>query len=338
MERKTDIWYSISSVLEGDYTAEEKRSVDNWLLEDEKNQTFFNKLKETPFSEDIEQSAGMAQERVYLQTQEKISKVLLRRKLRFWQYVAAASIILLFVISGLSVWKTESLTLLSLESRSPAGSTTRLILSDGTSVELNAGSSLAYPSSFQGGNRTVSLTGEAYFEVAKDAKRPFIVETDGMKVEVLGTHFNVKSYADDDKLIATLMEGSIRVEPYFPDHSSGKPIILKPNEQMVFDKITKEIKVSGVNADLYASWKNGECFFENEKFIDIAKNLGRQYGVRVSVVSPNLENQLYSGFFSKQEGLFHILNSFRRNRNFEYRQTDTGIEIYERTNLRIVEP
>ncbi|MDR2921571.1 MAG: FecR domain-containing protein [Tannerella sp.] len=330
MDKKTDIWVSISSVLEGEYTAEEKQSVDSWLLEDEKNQRFFDKIKNSSFSQDIEQRAHAAQERVYWETREKISRMQFKRKLRLWQYVAAASIAILLIVNAFNFRKTESVTPIYMESKSPIGSTSRLTLSDGTLVELNAGSSISYPLSFQGKNRTVTLNGEAYFEVAKDAKHPFVVEANEMQVEVLGTHFNVKSYEEDQRMVTTLMEGSVNVKIEYAHSPSDPQVILKPDQQIVFDKTTNKTEVSNVNAGLYASWKNGECFFENEKFIDIAKILGRQYGVRITILSPNLENQLYSGYFNKQEGLFHILNSFKKYRNFEYQQTDTGIEIYER--------
>lgn len=330
MDNKKDVWGPISSVLGGDYSAEEKQLVDDWLLEDTKNQTFFDKLKMTSFSKEIELKAGAAKERVYWQTREKISRMQLKKKLRLWQYVAAASITLLFAIGGLTFWNAELVEPVYVESKTPAGSTSRLTLSDGTVVELNAESSIRYPLSFDSRDRVVTLNGEAYFEVAKDAKHPFIVETDQMKIRVLGTHFDIKAYDDDKEVTTTLMEGSVRVKIDRPEYSSAKEVLLKPDQQLVFDKTTNKAAVSVVKAELYSSWKNGECFFEKEEFIDIIKILGRQYGVKISILSPNLENQLYSGFFSKQEGLFHILNSFKKIRNFEYRETDNGIEIFER--------
>lgn len=329
MKNKTDIWSSISSVLEGKYTEEEMTVVEDWLSEDDKNRQFFEKLKSASFNRETEQNAGIAREHIYISTREKINKIRLKRKLRLWQYVAAASVTLLLVITGIGLLKTETTIPVYAESKSAIGSTTLLTLSDGTTVELNAGSSIRYPLSFHGDYRTVTLTGEAYFEVVEDKKHPFIVETEKMKIEVLGTHFNVKSYKDDDKLIATLMEGLISVN-FDSQDQSIKPVILQPDEQIVLDKNTNEINVSQVNAELYAAWKDGQCFFDNEKLVDIAKILERQFGTNISIVSVDLKNQLFSGFFTKQEGLFHILNSFKKNRNLDYRQNETGIELFER--------
>ena len=327
MENKTKLWVSISALLEGTQSVEEEQLVENWMFEDEKNRKFVRKLKETSFSADLEHKAEDSQERIYLRTREKIRNVKQKRELRIWQSVAAAAIAILFVISGLYISQNiNDASIIYAESKSPMGSATQLILNDGTLVELNAGSSIIYPSSFVGKNRTVSLIGEAYFEVAEDAKHPFIVETNGMKVQALGTHFNVKAYDDDNKMITTLMEGSVSVEICV----KGQPILLMPNQQVIYDKTTRRAEIVKVNASFYASWKDGECFFENERLADIAKILERQFGTRITVISPELKNQFFSGYFTKQEGLFHILNSFKQKRNVDYRQNEFGIEIYEK--------
>lgn len=331
MDNKINIWSSISSALEGNPSEEEKRQVEDWTNKEERNLQFFDRLKNTSFHPEIEEKAAGVQDLIYIKTREKINRVQLKRQLHLWQFVAAASITLLLIVSGLSFLQTESTTQpMYVDLKSPVGSTTSMTLSDGTIVQLNAGSTLSYPLLFKGKERTVSLTGEAYFEVAKDTKHPFIVEANQMKIQVLGTHFNVKSYEEDNRLVTTLMEGSVRVEVDHPGYSSAKSIILKPNQQIVFDKNTHETSVFNVNADLYASWKDGECFFESEKLKDIIKILERQFGIPISIADAGLEEQIYSGFFTKKEGLFHILNSFKRNRPLDYRQTESGIEIYQR--------
>jgi len=328
MENNMDIWSSIASVLGGNYTKEELQQVDIWITEDEKNEKFFNQLRNTSFSTDIEEKALIGKELIYIKTREKITRVRLNRKIRIWQCLAAASIALLCLISRFIFISPELPNPVYVESRSPIGSTTQLTLSDGTIVELNAGSTLNYPLFFQGDKRVVSLVGEAYFEVAKDMEHPFIVESGNMKIQVLGTQFNIKSYEDECKLVTTLSEGSVRVQ--FDEYKI--PIILKPNQQLIFDKLTQEVDIAAVNAELYSSWKNGECFFENEKLADIVKILERQFGVQINIVSESLKNQFFSGFFTKQQGLYHILNSFKKKRNLEYRRKESGVEIYEGVN------
>lgn len=328
---KTDIWVAISSFLNESATEEEKRVVDAWLQESEKNKRFLAKLKERLSHEMAAAQAIEAKEKVFYQTQMKIQRLLLKKRLRLWQSVAAASVALLLVFSGLRFMeqRTENALPIYVESKSPAGSVTQLTLSDGTIVELNACSSISYPLQFTGNDRTVKLNGEAYFEVAENKKKPFIVETNDVKVRVLGTHFNVKSYNEDAKIITTLMEGSVRVGFNHPDFM-GKSVVLFPDQQIILDKNTHETNILKVKSELYASWKDGQCFFENEKLADIAKILERQFGVMITVTSTNIEKQLYSGFFSKREGLLQILNSFKKYRNFDYKQTDDGIEIFEK--------
>lgn len=330
MDNKLNIWSSISSVLDGNSTEKEQQQVKGWMNEDKKNQQFFDRLKHTSYSPEIESKAAAVQNIIYIKTQEKIKRLILKRKIRLWQYMTAASVALLFVVGAFSLLQIKSsMQPVNIESKSPAGSTSRLELGDGTIVQLNAGSTINYPSHFVGDNRTVSLNGEAYFEVAKDAKHPFVVETNQLRVKVLGTHFNIKSYEDDYRVITTLMEGSVSVELGKNTTVPGKSVILKPNQQIIFDKETNKVSIAEVNASLYAVWKDGECFFEGEKLKDIAKILERQFGTPITIISPNLENQVFSGFFNKAEGLFHILNSFKRNRNLDYRLNDSGIEIFE---------
>lgn len=329
-DKLTDIWSSLSSVLNGNPTEEEKHQVDHWIAEDKKNRKLFDRLKDAGYTELVENKAQEAKDRVYVKTQMKISRLALQTKLRLWKYMAAASIVLLFISIGFNFFKMDFSDPVWIESKSPAGGLTNLTLSDGTSVALNAGSSLSYPLTFGKEARTVKLNGEAYFEVVENPDSPLIVETNQIKIKVLGTRFNVKCYEDEKRLSTTLLEGSVDVELNNFSVKGKRSIVLEPGQQITLDKITNQVDISRVDADLYVVWKDGQCFFENERFIDIAKILERQFGVVIHIASPELENQIYSGFFSKKEGIQQILNTFRKNRNFDYRWNDTGIEIYER--------
>ncbi|MDR0573485.1 MAG: FecR domain-containing protein [Tannerella sp.] len=330
MNDKNNIWFSIASVLDGDPTTEEIRHVNNWIDEDKRNELLFKRLNNTKYNQYIEQNAGKAKEYVYVKTLAKINETSLRSKLYMWKFTAAAAIAILIISGSIVFFKTNPYNPVLAEAKSPAGSVTKLTLNDGTIVVLNASSIISYPLNFNKKARNIKLVGEAYFEVAKDSERPFIVETNNMKINVLGTHFNVKSYNEDVKSITTLLEGTIKVEFDNPDDSVGKPVILHPGQQIIFDKATLQTSITDVTPNLYTSWIDGQCFFENEKFIDIVKILERQFGIAIEITSPNLERQLYSGFFGKKDGALHILNSFKKYRNFDYKQSDTGIEIYEK--------
>ncbi|WP_432327294.1 FecR family protein [Mucilaginibacter sp. P25] len=136
----------------------------------------------------------------------------------------------------------------------PQGGQYQFILADGTKVWLNASSSIKYPVVFNGNERRVELTGEAYFEVAHNAKKPFKVISNGQTVEVLGTHFNINAYNDEQAVKTTLLEGSVKV-------SAGKVSnIIKPGQQARFDHGL--IDVMNVDADEVVAWKNGFFFLK----------------------------------------------------------------------------
>jgi transmembrane sensor len=149
-----------------------------------------------------------------------------------------------------------------------------MALADGSKVWLNAGSSLTYPVTFMGNERKVSIIGEAYFEVAHDASRPFTVNNGSMNVRVLGTHFNVNAFEDDgNDIMVTLLEGSVKI------NYENATNFLKPGQQAV---VTKEIKViNDVDLDLVMAWKNGYFQFDNASLQNVLKEVSRWYDVEV---------------------------------------------------------
>jgi ferric-dicitrate binding protein FerR (iron transport regulator) len=145
-------------------------------------------------------------------------------------------------------------------------------LSDGSHVWLNAGSSVTYPVAFIGSERKVTITGEAYFEVAHDASKPFVVSKNDVSVIVLGTHFNVNAYDDEDALRVTLLEGSVKV-------GGKKEVVIKPGEQAV---VGDDIKVKkDVDVDEVMAWKNGKFYFNEADIQTIMRQVARWYDVDV---------------------------------------------------------
>jgi transmembrane sensor len=149
-----------------------------------------------------------------------------------------------------------------------------MTLSDGTRVWLNAGSSLTYPVAFIGNERSVSISGEAYFEVTHNAAKPFVVKKGAMTVSVLGTHFNVDAYEDEPKILVTLLEGSVNVS------NDGVSGLLKPGQQA---QVGEDLKVEN-NADLeeVMAWKNGRFVFNGTDLNDIMRHLARWYDLDIT--------------------------------------------------------
>lgn len=162
--------------------------------------------------------------------------------------------------------------------RTPMGGQYRATLPDGTKVWLNAASEIRYPSAFVSGHRQVSVKGEVYFEVAKDPKRPFIVETDGQRLEVLGTHFNINAYGDDGAIWTTLSEGSVRVV----QRSSNKEILLKPGQQSQ-NLADGGLRVRKVDVDQVISWKDGMYILRNQEIGVFGKQIARWYDIEVDM-------------------------------------------------------
>jgi transmembrane sensor len=158
----------------------------------------------------------------------------------------------------------------------PAGGKYDLILSDGTKVWLNALSSIKYPSQFTGNERKVEITGEAYFEVAHNAEKPFKVMTNGQTVEVLGTHFNINAYPDEPFLKTTLLEGSIKVSKG-PEHA-----LLKPGQLSEISFKNNSINiVNDANAEEAIAWKNGYFRFESIELKALMRQVSRWYDIEI---------------------------------------------------------
>ncbi|WP_158796893.1 FecR family protein [Pedobacter sp. L105] len=188
----------------------------------------------------------------------------------------------------------------------PRGGQYMIILPDGTKVWLNAASSLKYPTEFQGNERRVELTGEAYFEVAKNAAKPFFVKTISQTVEVLGTHFNVSSYADETTTKTTLLEGSVKVS----GTNGRQEIKLKPGQQAVGMASTLKV-LSDPDIDEAMAWKNGKFLFRNASLPTIMRQLSRWYDVDVEYQGDTPERH-YRGRVSRDvpvSQVFEILKT-----------------------------
>ncbi|MCQ6961186.1 FecR family protein [Mucilaginibacter aquariorum] len=183
----------------------------------------------------------------------------------------------------------------------PRGGQYQLVLSDGTKVWLNAASSLKFPAIFTGKERNVELVGEAYFEVAKNKNMPFRVSTGKLNIEVLGTHFNVSAYQDDDAIKTTLLEGSVKLT------TANNKALLKPGEQATLGQ-QQHINIQSINTDDAVAWKNGYFVFNNENIQCIMKKISRWYDVEVVYYGKVDEND-FGGTVSRFDSVNEVLKS-----------------------------
>ena len=208
----------------------------------------------------------------------------------------------------------------------PFGKIFEVELSDGTLVHLNSGTKIKYPVKFLNiGKREVFIEGEAYFKVAKDKKHPFVVHSDQVAVEVLGTIFNISSYADDREINTVLVEGSVKMSNTKVPKDN---VMLKPGFKGSWGKVGSSISVEEVDVERYTSWINGELIFRNTSFSDMAKKLERKYNV--SIKNNNLklsEVKLNARFSTEFERIEDVLKSISEIYPFTYIITDRHILI-----------
>ncbi len=188
----------------------------------------------------------------------------------------------------------------------PRGGSYSLQLEDGTTIHLNSESELVYPSVFASDSRTVSLVGEAYFDVAHDAGRPFIVDLDGYRIEVLGTQFNVTAYADEHLCRSTLVEGSVRIVPRDAEQTGQEQILLSPGQQLVRNTESGALSVASVDTKRYTAWMQREFVFDNTPLSEALRTVSRWYDFRYEITDPELEKYSVSGEISKDGGLDYL--------------------------------
>lgn len=182
----------------------------------------------------------------------------------------------------------------------PKGGTYQLILPDGTKVWLNSNSSIYFPSQFNGVERTVSLKGEAYFEVAKNKEMPFKVKVDDMEVRVLGTHFNIKAYAEEQSISTTLLEGSVRVS------AAGINKLLRPGQASVWNR-KGQMEVIQADLDEAIAWKNGWFHFNQADIPQIMRQLARWYDMEI-VYAGAIPQGRFSGLVKQTNDINQVLS------------------------------
>ena len=249
-----------------------------------------------------------------------------RQQVRTCCRYAAAILLLIVSSSVLTYWLMRSddspaLPLTYNTLYTPAGQRAQLVLQDGTEVWLNAKSKLVYPSRFEGKSRNVTVEGEAFFKVAKDSVKPFIVSAGEVEMKVLGTQFNVYSYPETGYVETSLLEGAVKV---FFTGKEREGVVLKPNQQVTVSG--EEMKVEPIARKERFLWREGIYAFENEPLIHILKKLELYYDVRIIVEDSSLFKDTYTGKFRQRDSLDDIFCVLQRIRNFKVeRDTEHNI-------------
>jgi ferric-dicitrate binding protein FerR (iron transport regulator) len=205
----------------------------------------------------------------------------------------------------------------------PKGERSNVVLSDGSSVNLNAGSVLKFVPSLNSQKREVTLQGEAFFKVKHDASRPFIVKTGNLKIKVLGTSFNVSNYLEDSSITTFLEEGKVQV--YFKDEH----IVLNPREALKYNKTTGKSSKLTVTDDRFSDWTRGILTVNDETIEEVAKKLERKFDVQVIFGDEEVKNHMYAGSI-KDNDINMVLEALEFASSLKYKRDGDVVFLYSK--------
>ena len=303
----------------GEASDAEKRQIKSWLEEDDKHQQQL--LDERAFFD----AMLLADDRQAAYLRRSVAYRTLRYVGRYSvQWVAVFAIAFLsayFWMTGHYEKQEEAVNVVSVLQ----GQRANLTLADGTRVCLNAGSTLSYPAAFAGEIRKVELDGEAYFEVSKSKKKPFVVHTQMCDVTVLGTKFNVDAYSDKNTFSAALMEGKIKVDN---NYSPTDIIYLSPSQQVSLKNGKLDVAPI-VDYDIYR-WREGLICFTDVNFVELMKRIEKYYGVDMEVENTGLARHVFSGKFRISDGIDNLLLVLQKDVYFDFERSEDGNTIYIR--------
>ncbi len=331
MENPTDINILIIRLLSGEADVNEKKIIADWLSHSDDNKKLFADLKEIWLSSGIQSNADNYHlEEAILKFREHISKSKHQQKLRinFMSYLKYAAIAIFILALPFSYYIGTRNTPADYSMTTIAcayGDKSSIVLPDNSRVWLNSGSKLTFSSDFKNG-RNVSLEGEAFFSVSRDKSNPFRVKTTDIEIEVLGTEFNVKAYAEENTVSTTLVEGSVKI--------SGKDqqTNLKPDQKLVFDKGNKKMIVQELTDTAPdTEWKDGRFVFRNESLAELVPKLERWFDVDIVFADEQVKYRRFTGILQR-ESILEAISYFDNSRFVICRVQDNKIIIKTQNN------
>lgn len=316
--------------FEGKISREDEKYLFDYLRDNDSNQTQF-KLWEKEWmqskQEDVEVASEWKRLQCKIRTQEAITPMLSIGKLAIWRKVAAiAASVLLFILGGYSVWQVKPYlqpkTYFALEAQ--YGEKSKMVLSDGTVVWLDAGSTLKYSNRFNAVNREVELDGEAYFEVTKQNGATFIVKTRSYDIRVKGTKFNVTAYSDDSFITTALLEGAVDLL------YKGQEIKLSPGESIRLDLDSDTFTRNRANVAQAKAWSENRIEYDGITLKELVKRLSRQYNVKIFLESNKNESKEFRVSIRNGETIGEVLNAISKIIPLKIERKENDIYIKEK--------
>ena len=308
--------------LKGELDAAQAAAVEAWYDRSAANRRMLGQVYYILYVSDrINDAAGIDVERSLRQFKRRMHagrRISLRRSA---VRIAAAAVIAAVLLAG-----GLTTVLLSKRLAQPVTVVTQVVLPDGTKVWLNSSSSVEYVAPFFSRQRRVKMEGEAYFEVEHDRRAPFVVSTNGLDVEVLGTRFNIRNDDNEHRVTTVLLEGAVKA------YASGREqasVRLHPAQQLVFDTRTHAMRLTDCpSAERSINWIDGRFCFEHDTFGEIVAELKRYYNVDIRFMDTRLRDMRFSGNFRVEDGIYHIMSVLQLTYKFNYRIAGNDIELY----------
>ena len=299
----------IQNYLHGKTTEEENLQLNEWIQQSPEN-------KKRLFGEkDIWETFGFHSDQKKYEVIPELeilkNRVEIRNSYRSVQLTNLWKIAAIILIAFGLGWSSQYISFINKQQKDeiltqeiivPKGQVNQIFLADGSRIWINSESKLILPSVFAPNKRVVKLNGEAFFEVAKDKNRPFIVEVSGQQILVFGTSFNVRAYDNSTKIETTLETGQIQL------HVGNETKMLRPGEQSLFNKTKKQLIVSRVDPTIFSSWKNGRYEFQNEDLVEVFKIVERWYDVDISYDKNAFREMHFSGVIKRNKDAKHFLD------------------------------
>lgn len=281
-------------------TEEENAQVEAWLQESEENRKLLQQvhllsiavaMEENPSQKQVEKALDKVHGRMLIGRYKKLG--------RMFQRVAAVLVLPLLGLVALLYMELHRETTRMLVVRTNPGMNTTVVLPDSSTVVLNSSSCLKYPERFTDDCREVTLVGEGYFAVRKDADSRFVVHTpNNSAIEVHGTEFNVSAYLEEHEVSTTLVSGKVSFS--YSDSCKQGTVMMEPGQKLVYAVNAKDIDLRNVNVDVETAWKDGKLIFRKTPFEDILKMLGRRYNVKFILKNEALKKHSFTGEFMGQ--------------------------------------
>lgn len=315
---ENDINHIIARVLSGNSSSTDFLSLSDWLSSDEKNKKEFGLLKsywdaEVSFTYSMAPTLSLEKLSNKINEQEKKRKF---RRISLIAYPIAAAVAILVVLTTIIHLQTQQTKTEQYYTYLTDKNKSHITLDDGTKIILNRNSRLTYSDAYGAERRHVRLEGEAYFEVAKNPAKPFIVDIDNAYIQVLGTVFSVKADKGNDQVKAVLLEGSIRFE------SPTQKVLMTPNQELTFYRATDKINVESVNARDNISWKDGLLKYKSVALCTLLNELEKRYDYPIRIENKQLMDPkvTVSGTFSEDQSLKEILQVISRSLPIKWSQ------------------